>query len=255
MTLLVLLLAASPNVAQLDAQEALNDVLEARFNGLCSELKSRGGLTSSAFANPPELVQPQELRWVKTCSFRALSLTGPAKAKTARILRELDGLTASGERLTERGEANATLTLQKTGWAFTRFEHDVHQFVRRPRARFTDVANEVGLTFSTPRTGHLLLGGLAVRDVTGDGRLDVLATNGTEVVLFTQSAERFAFTPTVVSAGHPRMWTSSVSAADFDDDGDAHLLVTHHPGPVELFENVEGRFTLRGTVGAPGEWH
>lgn len=255
MTLLVLLLAAAPNLSQLDAQEALNDTLEARFNALCSELKASGGRTTPAFSTPPSLVEPQELRWVKTCSFRALSLSGPAKSKTARILWELDGLTASGERLTERGEANATLTLQKTGWAFTRFEHDVHHLVRRPDARFSDVAQEVGLTFPVPRVGHLLLGGLAVRDLNGDGRLDVVATNGTEVVLFTQQAERFAFTSSVVSPGLPRMWTSSVSAADFDDDGDADLLVTHHPGPVELFQNDQGRFTLRGTVGSTGQWH
>ncbi len=255
MTLLFLLLAAAPNLSQLDAQEALNDQLEARFNAMCGELKSSGGRTSRAFASPPSLVEPKELRWVKTCSFRALSLSGPAKSKTARILWELDGLTPSGERVTERGEANATLTLQKTGWAFTRFEHDVHQLVRRPRARFSDVAPEVGLSFPVPRTGHLLLGGLAVRDLNGDGRLDVVATNGTEVVLFTQEAERFAFTPSVVSAGHPRMWTSSVSAADFDDDGDADLLVTHHPGPVEFFKNEQGRLTLHGTLAAPGEWH
>jgi hypothetical protein len=252
--LLSAVFAAAPNLAQLDAQEALNDQLEQRFEVLCKALKSSGGRATSQVSDPPALVEPRHLRWVKTCSFRVLSLSGPAKQKDARILWELDGLTAEGERVTEGGEANATLELRKQGWAFTRFERDVQRLVRRPHARFTEVAAEVGLQFPAERVGHLLLGGLAVRDVTGDGLLDVVATNGTEVVLFTRQRERFGFTPTVVSSGHPKMWTSSVTAADLDDDGDADLLVTHHPGPVEVFANQRGAFTLAGTVGAPGQW-
>ncbi|MFO0598261.1 MAG: VCBS repeat-containing protein [Myxococcaceae bacterium] len=253
MTWLLLLLAAAPNIEQLDAQEALNDTLEDRFNALCKELKASGGQASKQYVDPPSLVAPQELRWVKTCSFRALSLSGPAGTKKARVLWELDGLTTSGERLTERGEANATLTSRKTGWAITAFEHDVHQLVRRPAARFTEVARDVGLVFPNERTGHLLLGGLAVRDVNGDGRLDVVATNGTEVVLFTQG-DGLRFTPTQVSAGHPRMWTSSVTAADFDDDGDADLVVTHHPGLVEVFKNEKGVLSSAGAVAHDGQW-
>lgn len=254
MTLLLLLLAATPNIEQLDAQEALNDALETRFNALCKELKATGGLAPKSFSSPPSLVQPTELRWVKTCSFRALALKGPANQKTARVLWELDGHDVTGQRVTERGEANATLSLQAGNWAFTRFEHDVHQVVHRPRARFTEVAGELGLTFPTERTGHLSLGGLTVRDLNGDGRLDVAATNGTEVVVFFQ-ANNGSFTPKTIETGHPRMWTSSVSAADFDDDGDADLLVTHHPGPVEVYRNEQGAFALAGTLAQPGEWH
>jgi len=169
------------------------------------------------------------------------------------MLWEFDGLTAEGERVTERGEADATLTLRKEGWVFTRFDDARRDVVRRPRARFTEVAADVGLVFPTARTGHLLLGGLAVRDLDGDGRLDVAATDGTEVVVFLQGETLFK--PTVISSGHPRMWTSSVTAADFDDDGDADLLVTFHPGPVELFRNDAGKFTLAGTVGEVGQWH
>ncbi len=253
LTPILVLLAASPNLAQLDAQEALNDALEARFDGICRSLKTTGGRAPATHVDPPSLVEPRLLRWVKTCSFRALALTGPAKQKDARILWEFDGLTPDGERVTERGEANATLTLRKQGWTFTRFDDARRDVVRRPRARFTEIASEVGLTFPTARTGHLLLGGLAVRDLDGDGDLDVAATDGTDVVVFTQAEQHF--TPTVVSKGHPQMWTSSVTAADLDDDGDADLLVTHHPGPVEVFANAGGRFTLAGTVGDVGQWH
>jgi hypothetical protein len=247
------LLAAAPNLAQLDAQEALNDQLEQRFDVLCKSLKASGGRADPSVSTPPSLVEPKFIRWVKTCSFRALSLTGSAKEKQARILWEFDGLTADGERVTEGGEANAVLSLGKQGWGFTKFDDATRRLVRRPRARFTDVASELGLVFPTERVGHLLLGGLAVRDVNGDGTLDVVATNGTEVVLFTQKDGRF--TPTLVSTGHAKMWTSSVTTADFDDDGDADLLVTHHPGPVELFENKSGVFTLKGTVAGVGQWH
>lgn len=254
MLALVLLLGATPNLAQLDAQEALNDALETRFDGLCKALKASGGRAPSTHADPPTLVEPRRLRWVKNCSFRALSLSGPAKEKSARILWEFDGLDATGQRLTERGEADATLTLRPGGWTFTRFADGRREVVQRDRARFNEVAAEVGLAFPSQRTGHLLLGGLAVRDLDGDGKLDVVATDGTEVVLFTQQAG-FHFAPTVISAGHPKMWTSSVTAADLDDDGDADLLVTHHPGPVELFRNDRGQLSLAGTLGAVGQWH
>lgn len=250
----VLVLAAAPNLAQLDAQEALNDALESRFDGICKALKASGGLAPSTHVDPPSLVEPKQLRWVKNCSFRALALSGPAKEKSARILWEFDGFSSEGERLTERGEADATLTLRPGGWTFTRFTDARREVVHRDRARFTEVASEAGLQFPSQRTGHLLLGGLAVRDVDQDGRLDVIATDGTEVVLFTQQPG-LHFTPKVISAGHPKMWTSSVTAADFDDDGDADLLITHHPGPVELFRNDKGQFTLAGTVGAVGQWH
>lgn len=255
--LLALVLAAAPNVAQLDAQEAFNDHLEERFNALCKQLKSSGGRAQATHASPPSLVEPKELVWVKNCSFRALSLRGTGASREARMLWELDGHTATGERVTERGEANATLTRGTSGWALTRFEHDTREVVRRERARFTEVAAQAGLQFPTERTGHLLLGGLAVRDLDGDGRLDVIATNGTEVVLFTQAAGTLAFTPRVVSAGHPKMWTSSVVTADLDDDGDADLLVTHHPGPVEVFSNARGVFTLvpDALPAAVGQWH
>lgn len=251
---LALILAAAPNLAQLDAQEALNDALEARFDGICRGLKATGGRAPDTHVEPPSLVEPKLLRWVKTCSFRALALSGPPRQKTARILWEFDGLTAEGERVTERGEADATLTLKQGGWVFTRFDEARRDVVRRPRARFTEVALEAGLRFPAARTGHLLLGGLAVRDVNGDGRLDVVSTDGTDVVLFTQQAG-LHFTPTVISAGHPKMWTSSVTAADLDDDGDADLLVTHHPGPVELLRNEQGTLAVVGTVGEPGQWH
>lgn len=251
----LLLLAAAPNSAQLDAQEALNDQLEQRFDGICKSLKSTGGRAPATHVEPPSLVEPKFIRWVKTCSFRALSLSGSATEKSARILWEFDGLTPEGERVTEGGEANAVLTLRKQGWTFTRFEDGTRRLVRRPRARFTEVASDVGLTFPNERVGHLLLGGLAVRDMNGDGRLDVVSTNGTEVVLFTQRADAFGFTPSVISKGHPKMWTSSVTTADLDNDGDADLIVTHHPGPTEVFTNEKGALTLKGTIGVVGQWH
>lgn len=254
MLALALVLAAAPNLAQLDAQEAFNDALEARFDVICKALKASGGRAPATHVEPPSLVEPKLLRWVKTCSFRALSLSGTATQKTARILWEFDGLTAEGERVTERGEADATLTSKKNGWTFTRFDDARREVVRRPRARFTDVAAQSGLRFPTERTGHLLLGGLAVRDMNLDGRLDVVATDGTDVVLFTQHPEA-TFKPKVISTGHPKMWTSSVTAADLDADGDADLLVTHHPGPVELYRNDEGSLSLAGTMGEPGQWH
>lgn len=250
---LLVVLAAAPNVAQLDAQEALNDVLETRFGALCAQLKGSGGKTTSDFSEPPALVEPRQIRWVKTCSFRALSLSGAATQKQAHMLWELDGLTTQGERVTERGEADATLKKMKSGWRFTRFDDTSREVVRRPVARFTDVAADVGLTFPTARTGHLLLGGLAVSDFNNDGALDVAATDGTDVVVFTQRDGRF--TPSVIEKGHPRMWTSSVMSADLDADGDVDLLVTHHPGPVELYRNERGAFTLVGTIGEAGQWH
>lgn len=248
---LLLVLAATPNSAQLDAQEAVNDVLEARFGALCTAIKTSGGRVPSTFAKPPALLEPRHVRWVKTCSFRALSLSSGTKSKQAHVLWEIDGLAVDGERVTERGEAEATLRNDGAGWVFTGFTDTSREVVRRPRARFTEV--DVGLTFPTARTGHLLLGGLAVRDFNSDDVLDVAATDGADVVVFTQRDGRF--TPKVISRGHPRMWTSSVVAADFDADGDVDLVVTHHPGMVELFRNDGGEFTLNGVIGERGQWH
>ncbi|MEW5742631.1 MAG: VCBS repeat-containing protein [Myxococcota bacterium] len=246
-----LALGASPNVTQLDAQEKLNDALEARFDALCRTMKATGGLAPKEHA---AAVRPRRLVWVKNCSFRALSLSGTGGTREARLLWELDGHAADGQRVTERGEASATLTRAKAGWSITRFEDLTRAEVFRAAPRFTDVAAEAGLTFPTARVGHLLLGGLAVRDLDGDDTPDVVATDGADVVAFFQRAP-LRFERRVLLAGRQKMWTAGLAVADFDGDGDADLTVAWNPGPIELFRNEAGAFTAAGVLIGEGHWH
>jgi hypothetical protein len=187
----------------LDAQESFNDALEEKLDALCRDLK--------AGSRKADFPRPQALVWVTSCSVRALRLDGRTRA---HLLYELEGRDAIGARLTERGEVDARLT-QKL--ELTDVTPTFTQVVRRDPPRFVEVASKAGLVLDsrTVSPDETMLGGLAVRDVDGDGRLDVIAVDGHTLVLFLQTSP--------LGLGRPQLYVANdVGAKDlsvFDSDG------------------------------------
>ena len=120
--------------------------------------------------------------------------------------------------------------------------------------RFVDVAADVGLSFvhQTGAWGGYYLpetmgGGVCFLDCDGDGRLDIYAVNGASVVpppdggaaipvnaLYRQTAAR-RFSAADAGVDHAGVGMGC-AVGDYDNDGDADLLVTNY-GPDVLYRN------------------
>lgn len=125
--------------------------------------------------------------------------------------------------------------------------------------RFTDTAADWGFTAPTtygdPTRNTYILestgNGAAIFDFDGDGRNDVLITNGTTLaaktgegagLLLYRNEGPGRFTEMASVAGLKGSgWAQAACAADIDNDGDLDLAVTYY-GFNRLFRNTEGRF-------------
>lgn len=125
--------------------------------------------------------------------------------------------------------------------------------------RFNDVSAEWGFTTATtygnPVANTYILestgNGAAIFDFDGDGRNDVLITNGTTLeakagagpsLLLYRNEEAGRFREMGVAAGlNNPGWAQAACVADYDNDGRADLLVTYY-GTNRLFRNTGGRF-------------
>jgi hypothetical protein len=235
-TLLTLTLAADP-VAALNALEADNDKVEAAFDGLCGAVKDGrrdGSLPVSSLA------------WATGCSLRALTLGPVVKGEqAAHVLWEVEGRSASGERLSERGEADVTLS-RSGAITITRWSDTWRETVRRAQPRFVERAEEAGLVVPPLKAvrrndAELVNGGLSVIDVTGDGVPEVFTVDANVVLRFDRtSAAPLRYTRATVHTLPRETMATGVVGGDLDGDGDVDLLVTGYPAVVPVVLRNDG---------------
>jgi len=120
--------------------------------------------------------------------------------------------------------------------------------------QFKDVSREVGLTvphISTPDKQYIvesISGGVGLIDCDSDGKLDIVAVNGSTIdhnrqggdpmiTLYHQDAD-FKFSNITQSAGLTRKgWGMGVAVADYDNDGLPDIYVTGYGGNA-LYRNL-----------------
>ncbi|HJT70473.1 MAG TPA: CRTAC1 family protein [Terriglobales bacterium] len=138
--------------------------------------------------------------------------------------------------------------------------------------QFKDVAREVGLTvphMSTPDKQYIvesMSGGIGLIDCDNDGKLDVIAVNGSTIEHYRQGGDPlitlyhqdsgFKFTDITQNAGLTRKgWGMGVAVADYDNDGLPDIYVTGYGGNA-LYHNLGNckfeEVTDKAGVGAGG---
>ncbi|MCU0700475.1 MAG: VCBS repeat-containing protein [Myxococcaceae bacterium] len=234
--LLALALAANP-IPALNTLEADNDRVEAAFDALCGALKD--GRRDGPFP-------VQGLPWVTSCSLRALTL-GPITrgTQTAHVLWEVEGRGPSGERTSERGEADVTLA-RTTGVVVTSWADTWRETVRRERPRFVERAEAAGVVLPrldvVRRTeAESYSGGLAALDVTRDGVPELFALDANVVYRFDRiSAAPLRYQRSVLFSLPKATLATGLAGGDLDRDGDVDLLVTGYPAVVPVVLRNDG---------------
>ncbi len=247
---LIVLAQWSPALERVEQQEAVNDQLEDHFDAVCGALKA-----GRRDALGPTL---ERIVWATSCSLRALSLDGKGAQRTVRFLWEVDGRDAAGARVSERGEANGEVRSEKGKWRITAFTDAHRQRVVRAQPRFVDRAAELGLVLPPRKEEQTLaemqVGGLSARDLDGDGRAEVVALDGRRAYVFRNTPRGFVREP-LFEAPRGKVLTSAV-LGDFDDDGDADLILTPFRDAAPwLFRNDQGKLSLAGRVAGGGRLH
>lgn len=120
--------------------------------------------------------------------------------------------------------------------------------------QFKDVSKEVGITvphISSPDKQYIvesISGGVGLIDCDNDGKLDIIAVNGSTIDHFRQGGDPmitlyhqdadFKFTDITASAGLTRKgWGMGVAVADYDNDGLPDIYVTGYNGNA-LYHNL-----------------
>jgi hypothetical protein len=120
--------------------------------------------------------------------------------------------------------------------------------------RFKDVSKDAGLSvphIASPDKQYIvesMSGGIGLIDCDNDGKLDIIAVNGSTIEHFRQGGDPlitlyhqdagFKFTDTTQSAGLTRKgWGMGVAVADYDNDGLPDIYVTGYGGNA-LYHNL-----------------
>lgn len=106
-----------------------------------------------------------------------------------------------------------------------------------------------------PTSGSLFVGGgFAIADVTGDGRLDILATSYDEAVQYWVQGDDLTFVDRAASLPALPGRTTGITTADVDGDGDLDAMVTVFKAhDVLLLNDGTGTWSARGEeVGLSG---
>jgi hypothetical protein len=126
----------------------------------------------------------------------------------------------------------------------------------KPVPRFEDIAKQAGLVvphISSPEKKYIvesMSGGVGFIDCDGDGKLDIVTVNGSNVERFLAGGDplvtlyhqdaNLKFTDITNQAGLTKKgWGMGVAVADFDNDGLPDLFVTGFDGNV-LYRNLGG---------------
>jgi hypothetical protein len=126
----------------------------------------------------------------------------------------------------------------------------------KPVPRFEDIAKQAGLVvphISSPEKKYIvesMSGGVGFIDCDGDGKLDIVTVNGSNVERFLAGGDplvtlyhqdaNLKFTDITKQAGLTKKgWGMGVAVADFDNDGLPDLFVTGFDGNV-LYRNLGG---------------
>ncbi|MBK7864249.1 MAG: VCBS repeat-containing protein [Archangiaceae bacterium] len=244
----LLLAAGAPDalLQQLDAQESVNERVEKALDAMCGSLK-RG--------EPPASFPPTGLVQVTSCSMRALNLNPAEDVSTSRLYWELDGRTQTGARRTLRGEGSAHFRPEPTGGLSVHaFELGTPEVVERAAPRFVRRI-WVDAPGRTQQDAETMTGGLAVRDLDGDGLPDALWADGPTVRARFSKAPASSAPVEIARSSNGAIFTS-IALGDVDGDGDADAALTsYYGGPVRLLRNEGGRLKPWGTLGAGGAHH
>ncbi|TVR36973.1 MAG: T9SS C-terminal target domain-containing protein [Cryomorphaceae bacterium] len=117
--------------------------------------------------------------------------------------------------------------------------------------QFSDISAQTGLNYPINTMGDVLGTGISFYDINGDGWDDLtISTGHTPPAIYINNQGNLDTAPfTIPSFGSG--YIVSVVWADYDNDGDADLLITRFPGPVELWQN-DGNFNFTNVASSAG---